>query len=591
MTLHRYPVQIVEIDIDFCARVYGTAPCTAALSADDPAKCFNTFATCQDSANYSGGTLTLRFARPQGGLPKGTLIYPALRSVSTNPAEINMGGIDDRTGPLGKRARVTIELTDFPDNDIATDKYQAERVSGAAQFSGVGYDPEARGTFFARLLARWPYWLGRSLRVLEGYEGEALASMRTRHYVIAEWEGPDTAGGSVRIVAKDVLDLAENEKALCPAPSQGTLAADLAASGLGDITLEPSGIGAEYASSGRAAIGSEIFSFTRSGDVMTLTARALDGSEASTHSTGDLVQQCYRVENAFIGDVAADLLQNFAGVSAGFLPTTDWDDEGAWLAGFPVTATIPRPTGVTKLLGELAQHGVFWWWDEVNQKVRMRANRPVTQDETVQAFTDEYDVIAGSLSRADLHKQRLTQVLVYHGMLDATGGVDDPSNYARVHVGLNDGASADQYGQDRMAQIFTRWMGSGNNNAAGAIAARLATRYEDAPVQVKFGLDAKDRANVSPADLITLATRAIQDATGQSPDTEMQVTSVEETQAGHALQVVAVSHQFSGRWGYIMANTANDYDSATDAEKNFGAYIMGTGMSDFGDGTGPYLIF
>ena len=591
MTGPRYPVQIVEIDVDFCENAYGSAPCTAALSADAPRKCFNTFRTCQDIANWAAGTKTLRFARAQSGLPRGMLIYPALKSVSTNPSEINMGGIDDRTGPLGKRARVTVELADFIDSDTGFDPYQAERISGAAQFSGTGYDPRGQGTFFGRLLARWPYYLGRSLRVLEGYEGQALAAMRTRHYVIAEWEGPDTAGGAVRIVAKDVLDLAENDKAVCPAVSKGTLGADIAEAGLPEITLEPAGIGAEYAASGRASIGSEIVTFTRSGDVVTVTGRAIDGSSAASHSEGDLFQQCYRVEDQFIGDVAADLLENFAGVDPAFLPTADWDAEGDWLSGFPVTATIAKPTGVAKLLGELAQHGVFWWSDDVAQKVRMRANRPLAYGETQQAFSEAGDVVAGSAARTDLVDQRVTQVLVYHGMLDATGGVEDASNYDMVTVGLNDGGSANKNGQDRIVRVFTRWLKDGDNNAASELADRLANRYEDPPKQVTFKLDAKDREDVSPADLITLSTWLIQDATGATDPTEMLVTSTEETSPGHDVKITAVSHGFLGRFGFIMEDAAPDYDSATDEEKRWGCFLIDDAEETFPDGTDPYVIF
>ncbi|NBT33525.1 MAG: hypothetical protein EBT13_16945, partial [Rhodobacteraceae bacterium] len=72
MTLGREPLTVVEIDLPLCARTYGTAPCTAALSAETPNKCFNTRKTCQDTANYLGtSTQTLRFAKNQTGIPKG----------------------------------------------------------------------------------------------------------------------------------------------------------------------------------------------------------------------------------------------------------------------------------------------------------------------------------------------------------------------------------------------------------------------------------------------------------------------------------------------------------------------------------------
>lgn len=47
----REHINIVEIDVPRCVHTYGSAPCTASGSGD--AKCYNTLATCQDTANYS----------------------------------------------------------------------------------------------------------------------------------------------------------------------------------------------------------------------------------------------------------------------------------------------------------------------------------------------------------------------------------------------------------------------------------------------------------------------------------------------------------------------------------------------------------
>ena len=66
------PFEWVEIDLPICSRVYGTAPCTAALSATNAHKCFNLRATCQDPANFLLGTPnTLKFSRVGIPLPAG----------------------------------------------------------------------------------------------------------------------------------------------------------------------------------------------------------------------------------------------------------------------------------------------------------------------------------------------------------------------------------------------------------------------------------------------------------------------------------------------------------------------------------------
>ena len=54
----RIPVVFVELDMDYCTRIYGTSPCTAAVGVTGAAKCYNTYATCQDTANYNKGVKT-----------------------------------------------------------------------------------------------------------------------------------------------------------------------------------------------------------------------------------------------------------------------------------------------------------------------------------------------------------------------------------------------------------------------------------------------------------------------------------------------------------------------------------------------------
>lgn len=593
-TLKREPLQIVELDIDYCSLTYGSAPCAATLTGTPTGvrKCYNTFATCQDTANFSAGTLTLRFARPQVGYPKGTIIYPALRSVSTNPTKISLGGVGDRIGSLGKRARVTITLEDFADSDIYTDKYRSGRVDGTAQTDEGGYNPQDRGTFFGKLTRRFPYYYGRSIRVLEGYVGDALASMRTRHYVVTEWSGPD-ADGRVTITAADVLDLADNDKAKCPTPNSGKLGAAISNSYLSTVTLTPSGVGSEYSASGYASIGSEIVGFTRASDVVTITERGAFGSTASAHSIDDLFQECYVADDATIDDLVYDLLVNYAGISSSFITTADWEDEALrWLAGYQMTACIAKPTGVAELIGEVAQLGVIFYWDDISQKIRLRANRPVDLSETPASLTDANAIVEKSLGRKDLHENRLTRVLFWHGVLDYSEGVTGGENFGKAFVAVDSSAEgADEYDQERTHQIFCRWLGQGGNDAvAAAVAQRLLNRFRDTPREVTFTIDVKDEADTRLGEVINITTRMLQDDTGNSVATAMQVTAVDEIRPGHALKVTAQTFTFAGRYGYITENSRGDYAASSASEKAAGTYIVG-GTLLFGDGTGPYLMF
>jgi len=583
-SLARQPLQIVEIDVDQCTLTYGSSPCTASGAAGT--ECFNSFKTCQDPDNFDRGTLTLRFSKNQKTGIKSEIIWPALQSVSTNPTRIALGRVDDKLGSLGKRARVTVNLKDFAWSDQVTDPYVSTRT----------YNPASQGTYFAKLRARNPYYYGRALRVRNGYVGDVIADMRTRHYIITEWIGPDSSG-NIKITAQDPLKLADDEFAQCPAPSVGKTLDGFSDSYTGTLTFATAGDGTAYGTEGRIAIGSEILSFDGgTADTINITARGLDGTEAASHNAGDTVQLCYRVEASTIYTVAEDLLTTFAGVDASFIPSADWETEiKTWLSSVRLTRTVAKPTAVRKLLGELADFGVVFWWDEISQEVKLKTNRPPGYNETFAQLTDASQILEKSAIREDLDDQRLSRVLVWHGYISASDSVSDGENYKRLFVTVDaDAESADEYDQIRELVIFLPWLGSvGDDAVASSIGNRMLARYRDTPQRLTFNVDAKDRTSVDPADLVEVSSHTIQDVFGAVAPTEMQVTSVEETAPGHMLKVIAESYQFKGRYGFITENSRADYDDAgtTEFQKRVGTYIVDESTLLFPDGTGPYQIF
>lgn len=591
MSLSRKPVQIVEIDFPQCTRTYASAPCAAVLGTTGDHKCYNSIATCQDTANFASTDLTLRFGKNQGGLPKGQNIYPALRNVTTRAGRVNLSGIDPKRSPLGQRARITVTLQDFTDGESYIDPYRAQRISGAAQSSAVGYDPRSRGTFFAKIKKRWPYYLGKSLRVLEGYEGDALAAMRTRNYVITEWSGPNAAG-VVTITAKDVLDLADNDKAQAPLASRGKLDTAISAAAT-TITLTPSGIGSEYSASGYVAIGREVMAFARSSDTLTVTRAQFD-TTAANHSASDVVQECLVYTNQTADVIIAELLTTYAGIDAAFIDASAWAAESErWLGGTKFSAIITKPEGVAGLIGELCQHGIMVWWDEVAQEIRLKLNRPLDLDETFYALSDDRHIIEGTADIKDATDERASQVHFWHGLIDPTGSVTDGANFKKLVIGSDLTLEGDDYyGESRIKEIFSRWFGtSGDDANASVVVDRLIARYKIIPENFSCELDAKDLASIDLTTLVEVSTRLLTDDTGATKARQMQVLYREETQPGARFRVEAQTFPQSARFGFIMADTANDYASATASEIGRGCYIADESTLVFSDGTGPYVIF
>jgi hypothetical protein len=429
MTQGLKSITIVEIDMDYCNLTYGVGACGAVLGTTGERKCFNTAKTCQDRENIDLGTLTLRFSYNQDGLPPGQTIFPCLASVSSRPVDVNLSGIDPKSTAMGKSARVTVKFLDFPYHDTYVDKYRGERVSGSAQ-TGPGYLPEAQGTFFSKLGARWPYYQGRALRVRRGYVGQALVDMDTAHYVITGWDGPNVAG-EVTVAAKDRFDFAENTKALAPPPSQGKLLEPISATGT-TARLSPEGIGDdEYPASGYVTIGREVAQFTRSGDALTFTKRGVLGSTASAHGDGDLVQVSlyYFKQRPYL--IVADLAA-YAGIDPSYIPLAEWEEnDNKWLGGTKLTGFVAKPTGVKDLLGEIGQLGILIFQDPITQEFKFEPTKPRFQYESPVALTDDNRFVEGTVDVMTNEDQRISEISILHGVIDPTDAVTDDRNFKK----------------------------------------------------------------------------------------------------------------------------------------------------------------
>jgi len=578
------PVTIVEIDQDYCTRTFGTSPCLAALTGTTVRKCYNTWATCKYKAAYNKGVNTLSFVTKNSGMPVGENYIPALVSASGRSGTVNVAGSDDRMFALGVRTTVAAKMVDFADSDTLTDKYFAERISGAAQTDEGGYSPKDRGSFWSKWKSRNPNYAGRPMRIIQGtLSGGVMTPLTTRHYVITEIDGPDSSG-NVTIHGADILNLADDKKSIAPKSSRGYLSADITAVET-SVTLLPAGVGAEYAASGWAVIGSEIVAFDRSGDVLTIT-RGQRGTVAATHATDDTVQETFSCRRQRIDSVIYSLLVDYAGISASYIPYSDWQEEVLrWANDLRLTADICKPEGVAKLIGELAILGISIWWDDVAQKIQLKVNRPPDTD-TVVDITDSGHIIKAA--QEDRDDDRLTRVSFWTVQIDPTKGVTK-ENFLRQRLLIDvDAENVNNYNGQRVKEIYCRWLNHGADSVVRVLSKRLLNRFNRQPVLYELTVDYKD--NVGLADVIRMDSRIAADDTGNSLQQLMQVIKREDAVNGHKINITAQKFTFDQRYGFITEDGRPVYASSTDLQKSRGCYIVDEGTLLFGDGTGPYLM-
>jgi hypothetical protein len=268
--------------------------------------------------------VTWRFALPTDYLPADIEAIPSIDSVSFTPAMISLGK------DLGQRASLQITFRDH------------KHV-----FAGEPYD---QGTFWGKWRGRYGTKLrGRAVRLIRGELGQAIANMDTRHYTIDETDGP-SFGAVYTITAKDLLKVADDDRAQAPQLSNGSLAGSLDSS-IMSATLSPGGIGdLEYPASGWVCLGGkEVCAFTRSGDALTIT-RGEFGTVAQGHDSGDRVQLVLRYTGDDPADIIYDLLTDYAGVDPARINLADWQAETAAHLGVIYARTITEPMSVNQLV-------------------------------------------------------------------------------------------------------------------------------------------------------------------------------------------------------------------------------------------------
>lgn len=585
--MSREPIVWVEIDVDQCTLSYGVGGCSAVLGDTGDRKCFNTYKTCQAKSDYDLGSLTYKFFLPQDKLPREAGVFPCLQSVSESSGEVNIAGANTDVVGIGKRERVTFTCVDFPYGDSYTDKYFRERKTGEAQSSGVGYDPADRGTFFGKLRARWPYYSGRSARICEGfYENGVLTDVIERHFILTDMD-IDVSNDTVSFEAKDILALANDDSATVPIANSGELLNDIGEDDL-EIELSPEGVGDdEYEASGRINIGDEILSFDRSGDILTITGRGLSGTEISSHSAGDNVQQTFYVDDVRFDRVVRNIIRDYADVPSEFIPFSDWVDEAdRWSSSLRLSFEIVEPTGCNTVLSSMCQLGFSIWWNRQTQKVGLKVNRPPDED-NIFTFSDDKNI--KSISIDDRDDERLTQIGIYTGLRDPISDHDSADSYTRLRQIVDvDSESEFEFNDSKIRKIMIPWLGDGSSNSTRIIGKRLLNRFKWSPSF--YTMTVTYDPDIELTDVIRVNSRIHQDETGANSDKLMQAVSIKYDKPKHEMTVTAQTYQYDQRYGLIAPNDVPDYNSATDEQKEAYIFLVDDTTELLPDGSEPCVI-
>jgi hypothetical protein len=555
----RRPLTVVELYLDYCQLVYGVSPCTAAVGVTGSRKCFNTAATCQDFPNYDPAAKVYRFCTPLTVYPENLNAIPSLKNEQFAPTKIEV------EGGIGQRESVTVTFQDHSYHDRGVDKYWRERstssigvlsvdgadgvlsVDGADEVLQVNSSaadilPSGEnlpGTYWGRLKARNPYYVGRELKILTGYVETGVAfdpaNFVVKTYLIESISGP-TLNGTVTVKAKDALRLADDKRSQAPRLSTGRLQAGIDENDT-TLTLVPAGVGdLEYPATGFVRLGSEIMSFTRVGDAMTVV-RAQRGTDADEQDANDLVQLCLVYAAETVDTICNDLIVNYTPISSSYIPLAAWATEVATYLTRTYSTLISEPTSVLELLQEVCQSAGFsLFWDARSSEIVMRALRAPSSDFVL---TDSANFLDGRIGVEEKPDLRVSQGMVFSNLVNFVEYSDDPKRFRQSAVYADiDLEGPFKFGQPSIKRIFSRWIAS--RVVGEERAQQIATLFGETPRELTFSLDAKD-SNLWTGDTFLFQTRLVQDDIGGYPILAAQITEATEAESGHKFDYKAQS--------------------------------------------------
>ena len=504
-----WTLQLAELDVPRCTREYGQAPCGAVLGVNGADYCHKTADTCQDPQAFASETQTVRWVMNTGHIPHLQLdAVPSLRSIDNSPQIIQPGN------SLGKRERVQCRFDNHPHNDHGFDPYLKLR----------NYNAWDRGSFWGRFNARHPNISGYPFRTLHGdydpfSDVPPLDQLEVNHYIVDRGTLLGSGGG-FQIDALDVLSFVEGNRALCPRPSNGVLAAAIG-TGTATVDLLPAGIGATYPMFGEGSIGKENVNFTCAGDTITLTARGQRGSIAEAHDAGDTLQVC-AVISGTVSDILAELL-TYTDTPADYYDIPAWDLEAAQHASVQLEGRIGTPTEVNKLVAELMQDiGLNIYTDIVARKIAMEVLRVMTPSFRI---TDDNAVdIEGAFD----YSQLTSAVYMRYGPNNPLEKPDDGKNYAGHLLRVNDDPLfAISNNAPAIRTQNCRWIPKYLRQIADETARLYLGRYG----RVLRSFSCRMPPELAPrlGRVGEVVSRCFEDASGAAPTVVMQVVRVEKS--------------------------------------------------------------
>lgn len=563
---------LVEIDLDRCTRTYGTAPCTAA-DLGDGRRCWYTFPTCQDAANYAKGSRTLRYCLNDVPWPDPAYaVRPMLEKyvqaesqridaskLVTYPEKLVLTFLDDEAPPP-------------PDHDKGSGKYNTART----------------GSYWRTLRARNPNYAGRKVRILRGFYAPGMVyadfAQVGPEYVLKQMQFEN---GRCRITVESPLANMQDRQFPWSTSSKNVLTAD---AGSGDSTLHVTSA-AEFPdptsltrNNVYAKCEEEIVRVTSRDTVAnTLTVtRGQAGTFAAAHTalnvdgtSRNLAVSCVGiigVDNGasnptgkLVSDAMLDLLE-WAGVASGSVDASSFATLTAQFWATPeILFILERPQRIASLMAKIREpRGILLYLSD-SGKFTAKVMAPGINLPTL----SDADFVADGGTRIRMDEDDEARITRASMMYDPSReGASSGDEYLRSVTYINADLEDSRYYGDQKEALFTD---AGLDPdllpiRVANLCRRLITRRRAGVRTFTGQLDLK-KATLAIGDAVLISTSLCQGIDGASEPRPCIVTARSAvTRSRYEYEFTDTN--FGSRYLRVAPDTATrSYDSASDTER------------------------
>jgi hypothetical protein len=581
-----------------------------AADAGDGFRCFYSFPTCQDRANFNAGnnyeaTAALkgirefRFCRQDGPPPlAGEDIRPYITGLDWASQEI------DPEKSITTPERVSLRMAEDLGPVIWDPAKQAEgaKVNTASQ----------QGTFWRRFRAIYgPYYANPECYAIvkRGFVAagmtEALYVQRGKYLISNLAEDSDggfqvecagrlkllTQKGPAKISSSNLLD----------GPIDGAVTT-IAFDDVSEITEPPTDgsfnvvllIESEKVNVVSRDLDANTVVVQRGRWGTTAAAHADNvafkevvefGTERSTPSLTpvgknpfDCVQQILRMGGIPAADIDSAWLDGLRDI---WLPSTI-DITTGDTTGTLFRRTVDDPTNWEALLQELREVLLLDIFEDEDQMVSGNLFAPALPTETLATLTDTDNFLKDSVSIDDNNESRVTRVVVAYDLINGAKG-DEVGDYNAgqewVEPELESRAGG---GEKRWKIILSKWIQPGDTATASSAAAHIQGRYRNGVRKATASVSLRDD-DKKCGQFVLVTTRKLLKPSGATDTDRQMLITKKSHREDDTIELGLVDAILPGRPGFIAPAGYPDYDSATAAQRRY-CYIGSAGSNKVGAG-------